>query len=173
VDKTILASMEQMRSFDFVQWEHDVQVGLSWLAQDVLSGMLQGTAVGGLVATQASPLSLSFTLSPGRIYQISSNDGVAVGAITQDLTQQCQQGLNAGQTITMTPPSSGQSQWNLVQGQFQQLERRCTWWIWLVDKQPYKHHRSSSAVRQLVQEFRATIQLLHSFGDFFSVIMAE
>lgn len=122
MDKTILAQMEQMRSFDFVQWEHDVQVGLSWLAQDMLSGMASGPVVAGLVATQSAPTSLSFSLSAGRIYQVAANDAVAVGAIAQDLTQQCQQGLNSGQSITLTAPSAGQSQWNLVQGQFQQLD---------------------------------------------------
>jgi hypothetical protein len=121
VDKTIYAQMEQFRSFDFQSFEHDVQVGLSWAMQDVCSG-LSTPVVGGLIATQTSPLSLSFNLGAGRIYQIASNDASSAGAITQDLTQQAQQGLNPGQTITLVAPTAGLSQWNVLQGQFQQAD---------------------------------------------------
>lgn len=122
MDKTIISPIEQMRGYDVVQFEHDVQTGLSWLVQDLCSGAVGLPVIGGLVATQSSPASLTFSLGAGRIYQLSANDATAVGSIAQDLTVQAQQGTNAGQNITLISPSAGQSQWNLVQGQFQQSD---------------------------------------------------
>lgn len=122
MDKTVISPIEQMRGYDFVSFSHDVQVGLSWLIQDLCSGAVGLPVVGGLAAAQSSPTSLTFSLGAGRIYQLSANDATAVGSIAQDLTVQAQQGTNPGQNITLISPSAGQSQWNLVQGQFQQSD---------------------------------------------------
>ena len=114
--------MEQFRSFDFVSLEHDILMALGGTAMDVFSGTAGLPVVGGLVATQTSVASMTINLAAGRIYQMASADAVSVGAIAQDLTQICQQGNNAGQALTLVAPSSGQSQWNLVQGQFSQVD---------------------------------------------------
>ena len=113
--------MEQMRDFDFVSFEHDVLVALGGLAADAMSG-LPVTVIGGLIGTQTSTPSLSVNLTPGRIYQFSVADAVAVGSIPQDLGIIVQQGYNPAQTLTLIAPSSGQSQWNLIQAQFSQSD---------------------------------------------------
>lgn len=113
--------MEQMRDFDFVQGFHDVLYALGGLASDINSG-LPTTVVGGLVATQTVAPSLSINIASGRIYQFAPSDAVATGSIAQDLNIIVQQGYNPGQTITLTAPSAGQSQWNVVQAQFSQVD---------------------------------------------------
>lgn len=121
MDKTIIAPMEQMRDFDYVQGAHDVLVSVAGLCSDITSG-LPYTVVGGMVASQNTAPSLSIVVSPGRIYQFAPSDAVASGSIPQDLSVIVQQGYNAGQTLTLTPPASGQSQWNVVQAQFSQQD---------------------------------------------------
>lgn len=113
--------MEQMRDFDFVSFEHDVLVSLAGLAADVASG-LPYAILGGLVATQTVSPSLSINIAAGRIYQFAASDTVATGSIAQDLNIIVQQGFNPKQTITLIAPSAGQSQWNLVQAQFSQVD---------------------------------------------------
>lgn len=110
-----------MRDFDFVSFEHDVLVGLGYIAQDVLS-QLPTAVVAGFAATQTSPASLSINIGAGRIYVQAQADATAVGSIAQDTSTVVQQGLNAGQTLTLVAPSAGQSQWNLVQVQFAQSD---------------------------------------------------
>lgn len=121
VDRTIIDPLEQMRDFDFVMFEHDVLVGMGALMQDVMSGLPQ-TIVAGLSGTQTSTPSLTINIASGRIYQMSAADLIATGSIPQDLLSVCQQGQNPGQTLTLVAPSAGQSQWNLVQAQFSQVD---------------------------------------------------
>lgn len=121
MDRTIINTLEQMRDFDFVQFEHDALVGLSALARDVLS-QTSTSVVAGLVATQTVSPSLTINVGAGRIYSLVAADATAVGSIAQDLVQILQQGQNAGQTLTLVAPSAGQSQWNLVQCQFSQVD---------------------------------------------------
>lgn len=113
--------MEQARDFDFVMGFHDVLIGLGGLAQDVMS-QLGSTVVAGLVASQTPSASLTFNIGAGRIYQLAAADAIGVGSIPADLTTIVQQGYCAPQIITLSTPSSGQSQWNLVQAQFSQVD---------------------------------------------------
>lgn len=121
MDRTIIQPMEQMRDFDFVSFEHDVLVALGGLANDVASG-LPSTVAGGLVATQTSTPSLTINIASGRIYQLAVSDAVADGSIPADLNVITQQGFASTQTVTLVAPSSGQSQWNLIQAQFSQVD---------------------------------------------------
>lgn len=121
VSRTIIDPMEQMRDFDFVQGAKDQMLGLGALAQDVFS-QLGATVVAGLVATQTSSASLTINIGKGSIYQFAPTDALAVGSIPADLTQIVQQGLTDGQIVTLTAPSSGQSQWYLIQAQFSQVD---------------------------------------------------
>lgn len=113
--------MEQMRDFDFVMFEHDVLTALGGLAADVMSA-LPTTVLGGLRGAQTSSPSLTINISSGRIYQFAAADATAAGSIPQDLNVIVQQGFNAGQAITLISPSPGQSQWNLIQAQFSQVD---------------------------------------------------
>lgn len=124
MDRTIIDPLEQMRDFDFVMAEHDALVGLGSLAQDILSQLnlaaTSQTVVAGVAASQTSTPSLTVNLGPGRVYTLAAADATATGSIPQDLTTICQQGISAAQSVTLVPPTAGQSQWNLIQCQFQQ-----------------------------------------------------
>lgn len=97
-------------------------LGIGALAQDLLS-QLTTTVVGGFVATQSGGTpSLTINIGAGRIYQFAVADAATAGSISQDNTVIVQQGQNIGQSITLTAPPSGQSQWNLIQCQFSQLD---------------------------------------------------
>lgn len=121
VDRTIINPLEQMRDFDFVQGAKDVMVGVGNLAQDILSGASIST-VAGFTVTATAPATLTINLGPGRIYTLAAADATTNGSITEDLTTIVQQGANPGQAITLAPPSAGQSQWNLIQCQFSQVD---------------------------------------------------
>lgn len=121
IDRTIIDPLEQMRDFDFVSFEHDVLLGLGFIAKDILS-QLTTSVVGGFAAAQTNPTSLSLTVGAGRIYTPAAADLTAAGSIPQDLQTIIQQGINVGQTLTLVAPAAGQSQWNLVQVQFQQAD---------------------------------------------------
>lgn len=119
VDRSIINPLEQMRDFDFVSFEHDVVVGLGYAMQDVMSQLASGTVVAGFAASAAAPASLVINLSAGRIYTLAYPDPTGIGSIAQDQgTLVCLQGQAGGQALTLTPPSVGQSQWNLIQIQF-------------------------------------------------------
>lgn len=119
--RTIIDPMEQMRDFDFVSFEHDVLVGLGGFIADVTSG-LPATVLGGLIASQTVVPTLSINIASGRIYQFAPSDTVAAGSIAQDLTVIAQQGFNPGQALTLTAPAPSQSQWNVIQAQFSQVD---------------------------------------------------
>ena len=127
MDRSIIAPLEQMRDFDFVQFEHDVLCALGDLAKDCLSQLnstaTATTTVAGFAASQSTPsANLSVVIGTGRIYTLAQADATSDGSITTDATIICQQGRNAGQTLTLVPPSAGQSQWNLIQCSFQQQD---------------------------------------------------
>jgi len=113
--------MEQMRDFDFVMFEHDVLVALGGLAADITSGS-PITVAAGLVATQTNTPSLTINIAAGRIYQLAMADKVADGSIPQDVSIITQQGSAPAQILTLVAPSPGQSQWNLIQAQFSQVD---------------------------------------------------
>lgn len=119
MDRTIIDPLEQMRDFDFVSFEHDVLLGFGFIANDFLS-QLPSPVVAGFPATQTSTPSLSINLGAGRVYASAAADATGSGSIPQDLTNVVQQGINTGQTLTLVPPAVGQSQWNLIQVQYQQ-----------------------------------------------------
>lgn len=122
MDRTLIAPMEQLRDFDFVMGARDVLLALGGLAKDVCS-QLGYTVAAGFAPSQSTPTpSLNITIGSGRVYQMAAIDALAAGSIPQDLDLIVQQGYNAGQTITLVPPSSGQSQWNLIQAQFSQID---------------------------------------------------
>ena len=121
MNRTIFWDQNQSRTFDYVEGDHDVLYALAYAMQDLLGST--STVVSGFAATATSPATLSFTLAAGRIYQLADADATAIGAIPQDTTQIFQQGATASQTITLTPPgTAGQSQWNLVEAQFSQVD---------------------------------------------------
>lgn len=122
MNRTILSTAQGGRSFDFVSFEHDAMLALAQLAADVIGST--STALGGFAATPDGPADLSINLAAGSIYQLAEADATADGAIVIDTTQILQQGLAAAQKVTLTAPATGgQSQWNLIQAQFSQVDQ--------------------------------------------------
>ena len=121
MDRSIINAMEQMRDFDFVMFEHDVLLALGGLVADITSGLPQ-TVLGGLIGTQTPVASLGVNISAGRIYQLAPSDTLSAGSIPVDAAVIVQQGYNPAQIITLVAPAPGQSQWNLIQAQFSQVD---------------------------------------------------
>lgn len=121
MDRSVINPMEQMRDFDFVMFEHDVLVALGGLVADITSGLPQ-TVLGGLVGSQTTIPSLGVNISAGRIYQLAPSDTVSAGSIPADTSVIVQQGYNPAQIVTLVAPAPGQSQWNLIQAQFSQVD---------------------------------------------------
>ena len=122
MDRTILYSQEQFRTFDFTSFEHDVLTGLGYSLQDLLGS--GNSVVAGFAATQTATPSRSINLAAGRAYQLASADATSQGTIPQDLTQIVMQGMAAAQTVTLstTGIAAGQSRWALIQAQFNPVD---------------------------------------------------
>ena len=126
MNRSIIYSGEQPRSFDFASSEHDVLTGLAFTGQDILgetAAMLDGTAavVSGLAATQTATASLTINVAAGRIYQQAEADATAQGGIAIDTTIILQQGFYAAGTVALSTSgiASGQSRWSLIEAQWQ------------------------------------------------------
>jgi len=97
-------------------------IALGEMEQDI-TGNTTGH-VAGFAASPTSPTSLTINLAAGRVYQQSSVDSTAWGALPSDTAIIQQQGAAAAQQVTLTTSalSAGQSQWALIQAQFSQVD---------------------------------------------------
>jgi hypothetical protein len=122
LDRPILYSQEQVRSFDFLTAEKDILTAVGNIELDI-SGATT-TVLSGLAATQTGSPSLTIQIAAGRIYQQAAIDSAAYGSLTSDATVVQQQGAYAGGTIVLSTAgiSSGQSRWSLIQAQFAQVD---------------------------------------------------
>lgn len=121
-DRPIIFSEEQGRTFDILWGWRDALIALAYLEQD-LSGSI-AAQLAGFAATPTGPASLTINLAAGRIYQQSTVDATAYGALPSDPLIVQQQGTAATQSVLFTTAAlaSGQSQWALVQAQFAQVD---------------------------------------------------
>lgn len=122
MNRTIIYSQEQPRTFDFVQFEHDVLVAMANTIRDAMGA--NTTVLGGFAATPTGPATLNVNIAAGRVYQQAPADATSVGAIAADSTVIQQQGAYAGAQIALSTAgiSAGQSRWALVQAQFSQSD---------------------------------------------------
>lgn len=122
MDRPIMYSAEQARSFDVDSLSKNVMLGLAWEAQDLLGQSI--TVAAGITPTATGTLAVS--LSAGRIYQLASADASAfAGAVLpQDTTQILQQGWSPAQSLTLstTGLAAGQSRWVLIEAGFSQAD---------------------------------------------------
>ena len=122
MDRAIIWTQEQLRSFDAVGWQTDALVAMA----DVTHALLGGTTavVSGLTASASDPPSLVINLSAGQIFQLAAVDALAVGQIPQNLSQIVQQGLASASTVTLSTSGigGGQSRYTLIQAQFNQVD---------------------------------------------------
>jgi hypothetical protein len=126
VDRPILYSEEQGRTFDILWGLRDALIALCQLEQD-LSGTI-GAQLAGFGATPTSPATLTINLAAGSIYQQSAVDSTSYGALASDTQIIQQQGLAATQQVALTTSglAGGQSRWALVQAQFAQVDQVAT-----------------------------------------------
>jgi hypothetical protein len=122
MNRAIIYTQEQVRSFDVLWGMKDTLYAAAFLQQDLAGGIT--SVVSGLAASQTSPASLSINLTAGRAYQQSALDGTTYGALPSDPTLVMQQGFSVAQSVALTTGalSAGQSQWALVQAQFSQSD---------------------------------------------------
>lgn len=121
-DRPIIFSQEQGRTFDILWGWRDALIALAYLEQDI-SGSIT-SQLSGFAATPTGPASLTINLAAGRIYQQSTVDATAYGALPSDSLIVQQQGTAATQSVLFTTAAlaAGQSQWALVQAQFAQVD---------------------------------------------------
>lgn len=122
MERSLIYSLEQIRSFDYAHQPRDMLKGMSHLARMILG--INTTLLSGFSAAQQSVPDLSFQLADGQIYQWSQVDATAFGPLSADSSFIWQQGYTPAQTITLSTSQliAGQSQWVLIQCKFTQLD---------------------------------------------------
>ncbi len=122
MDRPIVYSQEQGRSFDFASLAKDAMLGLAWLSQDLLGSTI--TVAAGMAATATGTLAV--TVAAGRVMQLANADSTAFagGVLAQDTTQILQQGKTAAQSFTLSTGglAAGQSRWALIEVGFSQAD---------------------------------------------------
>lgn len=123
MDRTRWLTAEGITNFDLNNMPKDAMKGIANLAQALLGST--GPFATGFEATQTSSPSMSINIGAGQIYQLAVADASPTGDLPSDSTEIVQQGYAAAQTVALNTSSltSGQSQWWLVQVQFQQLDQ--------------------------------------------------
>lgn len=122
MDRSIIYTQEQPRTFDVLWAWRDTLFALAYLEQDLAGATT--AVVSGVVATASSPASLVLHLSAGRIYEQAPIDATQYGSIPADTDLVMQQGYAAAQAVTLTTSglSSGQSRWALIEVAFSQVD---------------------------------------------------
>ena len=120
MDRSIVYSQEQIRSFDFLTGWRDALLGIGQACRALLGDEL--SVISGFSGSQTVTPSLTINITEGQIYSKQPFDSTDYGAIADDQTEIFQQGFGAAQTLTFTTAglSAGQSRWALVQGLFVQ-----------------------------------------------------
>lgn len=106
---------------DLLSLNRNAMVAIGYLAQAVLGG---SPIVDGLACTPTTPASMTVTIGPGSISQISVVDTLAFGSLPADAGDLVKMGVNLSSTsFTLTAPStSGQSVNYLIQAAFQESD---------------------------------------------------
>ena len=122
MDRPIIYSLEQIRSFDTAWGWKDTMNGIGGAALAFLG--TTETVLTGLGVTQASPASLILNTAAGSIYERAATDSTPYGPLAADPTIITQQGFVAAGTVTVNTGAllSGQSQWVLIEIAFAQVD---------------------------------------------------
>jgi hypothetical protein len=103
---------------DLLSINRNAMVGLGYLAQAVLG---QNTIADGLLCGPTSPASLTVTVGPGSLTQLTTVDTLAYGSLPADTTDPLvKTGINISSTsfTLVTPTTSGQSTNYLIEASF-------------------------------------------------------
>lgn len=118
-NRPLIYSTENGRSFDFLWGQRDWLEALCQAVADEL-GETAGY-LAGLGGTQTSTPSLTINIAAGSVYQETTEDPNGYGSLPASAAQIFAQGVYAGGTLTfsLSALAAGQSQWALVEAQFQ------------------------------------------------------
>lgn len=118
MDRTLVYPGSIPLDTDLLAINRNTMIGLGFLAQAALG---TGTVIDGLGCTPTSPPSLTVTVGPGSVTQLSAIDATAFGSLAADPTDPLvKMGINiAPVSFTLVPPTtSGQSINYLIEAAF-------------------------------------------------------
>lgn len=125
MDRRTVYASETIREIDALQAQKDAMVGLAWLTQSVYG---PNEWVVGLQVAPTNPQGQAVQVQTGQIYQVEETDMTAWSSLLGDATEIVQQGILSN-TITFginPPPLVNESQWYVIEAQFQQLDSNTT-----------------------------------------------
>lgn len=123
MDRPVIYTSEQGRSTDFLFGQRAAMIGLAKLSEAVFG---TNTVVLGLAATPTSPAGMTVNVGPGQIYQLTSVDATAYGALAADTVDQI---VKQGLVLTTTnlacpaPTTAGYSINYLIQATYQDQDQ--------------------------------------------------
>jgi hypothetical protein len=147
---------------DLLSLNRSTMIALGYLAQLVLG---TSTVVDGLACTPTTPASLSITVGPGSITQLSVVDTLAYGSLSADSTDQLvKMGINLASTsFTVTPPTtSGQAANFLIQAALQEADSTpvvLPYYNAASPSQPYSGPTNSGVAQNTSRTQRVQLQL--------------
>jgi hypothetical protein len=147
---------------DLLSLNRNTMIALGYLAQMVLG---TSTIVDGLACSPTTPASLSVTVGPGSITQLSVVDTLAYGSLASDSTDQLiKMGINlASTTFTITPPTtSGQATNFLIQAALQEADGSpvvLPYYNASNPSQPYSGPTNSGVAQNTIRTQRVQLQL--------------
>jgi hypothetical protein len=147
---------------DLLSMNRNTMIALGYLAQLVLG---TNTVVDGLACAPTVPASLSVTVGPGSITQLSVVDTLAYGSLAADSTDQLvKMGINlASNSFTVTPPTtSGQSANFLIQAALQEADTApvvLPYYNAANPSQPYSGPTNSGVAQNTLRTERVQLQL--------------
>jgi hypothetical protein len=147
---------------DLLSTNRNTMVALGYLAQLVLG---TGTVVDGLSCAPTVPASLTVTVGPGSIMQLSVVDTLPYGSLAADAVDQLvKMGINlAAASFTVTPPStSGQSTNYLIEAALQEADTTpvvLPYYNAANPSQPYSGPTNSGVAQNTLRTQRVQLQL--------------
>jgi hypothetical protein len=148
---------------DILSTNRNAMIALGYLAQAVLGTT---TLVDGLACNPTSPATMSVTVGPGSIFQMSSIDNTAYGSIAADTTDPLyKHGINpfGSTSFTLTAPSSsGQTINYLIEASLVEADTGSTvlpYYNAANPAQPYTGPNNSAASQTTLRSQRVGLQL--------------
>jgi hypothetical protein len=147
---------------DLLSMNRNTMIALGYLAQMVIGA---GTVADGLACTPTVPASLTVTVGPGSIAQLSVVDAVAYGSLPADSTDQLVKiGINLASTsFTVAPPTtSGQSANFLIQAALLEVDTSpivLPYYNAANPAQPYSGAANSGVAQNTLRSQRVQLQL--------------
>lgn len=147
---------------DLLSLNRNTMVAIGYFAQAVLGGT---TVLDGLACTPAAPVSMTVTVGPGSITQLSVVDTLAFGSLPADMSEPLvKMGINLSATsfTLAAPTTSGQSINYLIQAAFQESDTNpvvLPYYNAANPAQPYTGPNNSGAAQSTVRAERVQLQL--------------